>query len=117
MLYEVITRRFFYLQCDLLEATVAQLEDCVSRTVSIMGRLDILVNNAGTIRRGPALSLGETEWDDVLQVNLKAMFFLSQAAAREMVKRGKGNVITSYSIHYTKLYDTNEIGLPHPPSV
>jgi len=95
---ERLGRRFFYLQCDLLEATVAQLEDCVSRTVSIMGRLDILVNNAGTIRRGPALSLGETEWDDVLQVNLKAMFFLSQAAAREMVKRGKGKIIQVSSV-------------------
>ena len=46
-----------------------------------MGRLDILVNNAGIIRRAPALEFSEADWDDVLQINLKAVFFLSQAAA------------------------------------
>jgi 2-deoxy-D-gluconate 3-dehydrogenase len=55
--------------------------------------LDILVNNAGTIRRGPALEFSEQDWDDVIQVNLKALFFLSQAAARVMVEQGGGKII------------------------
>jgi 2-deoxy-D-gluconate 3-dehydrogenase len=66
--------------------------------VQEFGRLDILVNNAGTIRRGPALDVSEADWDDVLQVNLKALFFLSQAAARVMVERGRGKIIHTASM-------------------
>ena len=56
-------------------------------------RLDILVNNAGIIRRAPAIAFSEQDWDDVLQVNLKAVFFLSQAAARVMAEQGGGKII------------------------
>jgi 2-deoxy-D-gluconate 3-dehydrogenase len=55
--------------------------------------LDILVNNAGIIRRAPALEFSEQDWDDVIQVNLKTIFFLSQAAARVMVQQGAGKII------------------------
>lgn len=95
---EGLGRRFHHLQIDLHTATVDQLRECVERTVSVMGRIDILVNNAGTISRAPAIEHQEAGWDMVLQVNLKAMFFLSQAAAREMVKRGKGKIIQVASI-------------------
>jgi 2-deoxy-D-gluconate 3-dehydrogenase len=86
-------RRFLPVQCDLQKATVAQLNEVVDRVVGEMGRLDILVNNAGTIRRAPALEFSEQDWDDVIQVNLKALFFLSQAAARVMVEQGGGKII------------------------
>jgi 2-deoxy-D-gluconate 3-dehydrogenase len=90
---EALGRRFLPVQCDLQEATVAQLNEVVEQVVGEMGRLDILVNNAGTIRRGPALEFSEQDWDDVIQVNLKALFFLSQAAARVMVEQGGGKII------------------------
>ncbi len=90
---EALGRRFWPVQCDLQEATVAQLNDVVDQVVGQMGRLDILVNNAGIIRRGPALEFSEQDWDDVIQVNLKALFFLSQAAARVMVEQGGGKII------------------------
>lgn len=57
------------------------------------GDIHILVNNAGIIRRADALEFSEQDWDDVLNINLKAVFFLSQAAAREMVARGHGGKI------------------------
>jgi 2-deoxy-D-gluconate 3-dehydrogenase len=70
----------------------------VERSVDRFGRLDILVNNAGIIRRAPALEFSEKDWDDVLQINLKATFFLSQAAAKVMVKRGEGKIINVASM-------------------
>ncbi len=90
---EALGRRFLPLQCDLQAATVAQLDAVVGQVVAQMGRLDILVNNAGIIRRGPALEFSEQAWDEVIQVNLKALFFLSQAAARVMVEQGGGKII------------------------
>lgn len=90
---KALGRRFLPLQCDLLEASVAQLNGVVDQVTGEMGRLDILVNNAGIIRRAPALEFDEQDWDDVIQVNLKALFFLSQAAARVMVAQGGGKII------------------------
>ncbi|VTN08291.1 2-dehydro-3-deoxy-D-gluconate 5-dehydrogenase [Raoultella terrigena] len=52
-----------------------------------MGRIDILVNNAGTIRRADALEFSERDWDDVMNLNLKSVFFLSQAVARQFISR------------------------------
>lgn len=91
-------RRFLPVQCNLRDASVADLQQAVERVAVNLGRLDILVNNAGIIRRTPALEFTETDWDDVLQINLKAMFFLSQAAAKEMVKQGGGKIINIASL-------------------
>jgi 2-deoxy-D-gluconate 3-dehydrogenase len=91
--------RKFSQQCvDLRQASVADLQEAVAFTVRAMGRIDILVNNAGIIRRAPAIEFSEQDWDDVLQINLKALFFLSQAAAREMVKQGGGKIINVASM-------------------
>ena len=54
------------------QATPADLSQVVDEVVREMGRLDILVNNAGIIRRAPVLEFSEKDWDDVLQINLKA---------------------------------------------
>jgi 2-deoxy-D-gluconate 3-dehydrogenase len=86
-------RRFVPIRCDLSQATVADLQAVVAHVVAEMGRLDILVNNAGIIRRTPAIEYAEEDWDAVLQVNLKALFYLSQAAARQMVAQGGGKII------------------------
>src|SRR4028118_1699401 len=60
-----------------------------------MGRLDILVNNAGIIRRDAALEFGQDDWEGVIQVNLSAAFYLSQAAARRFVEQGDGGKIVN----------------------
>lgn len=91
-------RRVFSIRCDLQKASVAELNQVVNRVVAEWGRLDILVNNAGIIRRTPALEFTEQDWDDVMQVNLKAMFFLAQAAARVMVQNGGGKIINIASL-------------------
>lgn len=57
------------------------------------GGIDVLVNNAGIIRRADALDFTEEDWDAVMDVNLKAAFFLSQAAARAMLAAGTGGKI------------------------
>lgn len=91
-------RRFVPIACDLKSATVDDLQAAVSRVAQELGGLDILVNNAGVIRRAPAIEFSEAYWDEVLQVNLKASFFLAQAAARIMAERGAGKIINIASL-------------------
>ncbi len=67
----------------------------VESAVAALGRLDILVNNAGIIRRTDFLDFSEKDWDDVMNLNIRAVFLLSQAAARQMVKQGGGGKIIS----------------------
>lgn len=95
---EALGRRFCRVACDLREATVAQLNETVERVAGEMGRLDILVNNAGIIRRAPALEFSEEYWDDVIQINLKAVFFLAQAAGKLMARQGSGKIVNVASM-------------------
>lgn len=84
-------RRFLAIQADLSQQE--SLNDIVTQTVSTFGRIDILVNNAGTIRREDALNFSEQDWDDVMNLNLKSVFFLSQAVARQFLTQGQGGKI------------------------
>ncbi|MBL5899841.1 2-dehydro-3-deoxy-D-gluconate 5-dehydrogenase KduD [Lelliottia amnigena] len=84
-------RRFMAIQADLSKQDA--IDDIVSKTVAEMGRVDILVNNAGTIRREDALTFSEKDWDDVINLNLKSVFFLSQAVARQFIAQGEGGKI------------------------
>lgn len=95
---EALGRRFMNLSVDLLAASVADLGACVRQVVETLGRLDILVNNAGIIRRAPALDYSEEDWDAVIDINLRAVFFLTQAAARVMRAQGGGKVINVASM-------------------
>ncbi|MFW5771720.1 MAG: 2-dehydro-3-deoxy-D-gluconate 5-dehydrogenase KduD [Phototrophicaceae bacterium] len=97
-LIEDMGRRYFHQQVDLIRAPVDELGRLVRSVVDALGRLDILVNNAGIIRRTPALDFSESDWDDVIQINLKAVFFLSQAAARVMHDQGGGKIISVASM-------------------
>ena len=70
----------------------------VERAVTEFGKIDILVNNAGIIRRVPAIDVSEKDWDDVMALNSKVVFFLAQRAARDMMKRRYGNIVNIASL-------------------
>ena len=91
-------RRFHEVTADLRETSVDDLNAIVADVEATMGRLDILINNAGIIRRAPAIEFSERDWDDVLHINLRAVFFLSQAAAKVMIPRASGKIINIASM-------------------
>ena len=62
------------------------LDALVEQSLALTGKIDILVNNAGTIRRTDAIDFSEKDWDDVINLNLKNVFFLSQAVARQFIR-------------------------------
>jgi 2-deoxy-D-gluconate 3-dehydrogenase len=70
----------------------------VAEITGKLGGLHVLVNNAGIIRRANAIDFTESDWDAVLDVNLKSVFFLSQAAARHMIPAGGGKIINIASM-------------------
>lgn len=70
----------------------------VEESVSRMGRVDVLVNNAGMTLARPAMEVAEAEWDKVFNLNLKGLFFTSQAAARVMADQGGGKIINVASL-------------------
>ncbi|MGG2078179.1 2-dehydro-3-deoxy-D-gluconate 5-dehydrogenase KduD [Lelliottia nimipressuralis] len=90
---KALGRRFMAIQADLSQQDA--IETIVTKAVAEMGRVDILVNNAGTIRREDALSFSEKNWDDVMNLNLKSVFFLSQAVARQFIAQGEGGKIVN----------------------
>lgn len=89
-------RRAAIVPADL--SSIAPVGEIVERTLAELGGLDILVNNAGIIRRADALEFSEEDWDAVIDTNLKSVFFLSQAAARHMVRQGGGKIINIASM-------------------
>ncbi len=81
-----------FLAVDADLASTAPIDDILAQAEERFGGTDILVNNAGIIRRADSLEFTEQDWDDVLDVNLKSLFFLSQAFARSCIdgqRRGK----------------------------
>jgi len=91
-----IGRKAFAVTGDLSKKdTPAVLVDAV---VKEFGRLDILVNNAGTIRRAPAVDYSQEDWTTVIEVNLSAVFRLSQLAGRQMLDQGGGKIINIASL-------------------
>ncbi|HPC59225.1 MAG TPA: 2-dehydro-3-deoxy-D-gluconate 5-dehydrogenase KduD [Verrucomicrobiota bacterium] len=88
---KALGRRVCQIQANLLER--AAVQQIVDATVRELGGIDILLNNAGIIRRAPVLEFTEKDWDEVIQINQSAVFFLSQAVARQMVKQGRGGKI------------------------
>lgn len=75
-----------------------QLQPLVDKVVAEFGKIDILVNNAGTNFFMPAIDMDERGWDAVINLDLKGLFFLSQAVARVMRKHGGGKIINVSSV-------------------
>jgi 2-deoxy-D-gluconate 3-dehydrogenase len=89
-------RRAIWVECDL--GNKPDYGKVVGAVTAALGGLHILVNNAGIIRRADAIDFTEADWDAVLDVNLKSVFFLSQAAARHMIPAGGGKIINIASM-------------------
>jgi 2-deoxy-D-gluconate 3-dehydrogenase len=84
-------RKVCQIKADLLDGKV--VPRIVETAVKELDGVDILVNNAGIIRRAALLEFSEKDWDDVIQVNQKSLFFLSQAVAKQIVAQGRGGKI------------------------
>lgn len=90
-------RRFAFVSADLTDSNAA--ERVASEAEQALGPTDILVNNAGTIKRNDALDFTEEDWDQVMDINLKTLFFLSQKVARRMIdRRARGKIINIASM-------------------
>jgi len=70
-----------------------EIKRLIRDVLSEFDRIDILVNNAGVIDNNPATKVTEEQWDKTLDVNLKGLFFLSQAVGRHMIKKRRGKII------------------------
>ena len=83
--------KFYNIIADL--SSTAVIPEVVQKTLQRYGRIDILVNNAGIIKRQDSIEFSEENWDSVLNVNLKTVFFLTQAVARQFIAQGTGGKI------------------------
>jgi len=89
-------RKFINIEANLM--SIEPVGRIVDETVAGLGGLDILVNNAGLIRRQDAVDFSEKDWDDVMNVNIKGAFFMSQAAGKHMIAKGHGKIINIASM-------------------
>lgn len=89
-------RKAMTLSADLM--SIEPIPSIVEKTLETFGKVDILINNAGTIRRTPAIDYSEKDWDEVMAVNSKTVFFFSQIVARDMMKRKSGKIINIASL-------------------
>lgn len=78
--------------------STAAIPEIIKTALDHFGKIDILVNCAGMIRRAPAIEFSEKDWDDVINLNQRTLFFLCQAVAREMIKQKKGKIINIASM-------------------
>jgi len=96
-LIEKAGRRFHSVITDMSKINSVSL--VIKEAVEAFGKVDILVNNAGIIRRNDAIDFSEKDWDEVMDVNLKTLFFMSQAFAKQVMKQGSvGNIINIASM-------------------
>jgi NAD(P)-dependent dehydrogenase (short-subunit alcohol dehydrogenase family) len=84
-----------FVQTDVGDA--GQAQRLIDQTLGAFGRIDVLINNAGIIKTAEFLEISEADFDAVLRVNLKGVFLVGQAAARVMVRQGKGAIVNMSS--------------------
>ncbi|AEF55923.1 2-dehydro-3-deoxy-D-gluconate 5-dehydrogenase KduD [Marinomonas posidonica] len=90
-------RQFHSIIADM--SKVESVDAIIDEAVKTFGHVDILVNNAGIIRRNDAIEFTEKDWDDVMDVNIKSVFFMSQGFAKQVISQGcSGNIINIASM-------------------
>lgn len=93
---EALGRQFYDITAELGSQAPSEI---VSQAIAQAGKVDILVNNAGIIRRAAAVEFSEQDWDDVIDVNLKAAFFLAQQVAKHLIERqAPGKIVNIASL-------------------
>ena len=88
---EATGRRCITIQANLM--SIDPIQGIINQAVAEFGHIDILVNNAGIIRREDLVEFSEANWDDVININLKTVFFFCQAAANQFIKQETGGKI------------------------
>ncbi|NSB17299.1 2-dehydro-3-deoxy-D-gluconate 5-dehydrogenase KduD [Clostridium beijerinckii] len=96
LLIEKEGRLVTFVQADLTKKE--DREKVVKIAMEVYGKIDVLINNAGTIRRAPLLEYREEDWNAVMDINLNAVYFLSQEVAKIMVNQGSGKIINVASM-------------------
>jgi len=88
---EALGRKAIYIQADLL--SIEPIPSIIDKAVEMFGSVDILVNNAGIIRREDSVNFSEQDWDDVMNINVKTVFFFAQAVANQFLKQKTGGKV------------------------
>ncbi|MFC3025300.1 2-dehydro-3-deoxy-D-gluconate 5-dehydrogenase KduD [Vibrio zhugei] len=86
-----IGAQFLDIRANLM--TLDDIPSIIERAVAEFGQIDILVNNAGIIRRADAIEFSQQDWDDVMDINVKSVFFMSQAVAKQFITQKTGGKI------------------------
>ena len=86
------------LALDIDVGDVSAIDRMASHVATALGRIDVLVNNAGVTRRAYIMDLTEADWDRIIRVNGKGVFFCLQRVAREMIPRRSGMIVNIASI-------------------
>lgn len=89
-------RKIAFTQAELTQKEEAK--KAIDACIKAYGKIDILVNNAGTIRRAPLIEYDDKDWEYVIDINLNAVYYLSQAAVKKMVEQGSGKIINIASM-------------------
>lgn len=89
-------REAFAIQADVSNSE--SVTGMVKETIDRFGRLDILVNNAGITKDNLLMRMKESEWDDVININLKGVFLCTKAVTRQMMKQRSGRIVNISSI-------------------
>lgn len=92
---EALGRKYLGVVANLITINKEGLKDIVDQAVKHFGHVDILINNAGIIRREDSVDFSEQNWDDVMNINARTVFFFSQAVANQYIKQGTGGKIIS----------------------
>ncbi|MCR8744829.1 2-dehydro-3-deoxy-D-gluconate 5-dehydrogenase KduD [Romboutsia lituseburensis] len=95
-LVESLGRKVHFVQADLTKSE--DRDKVIEEAINTFGKIDILVNNAGTIRRAPLLEYKEEDWQAVMDINLNAVYYLSQKVSKIMAENGGGKIINIASM-------------------
>jgi NAD(P)-dependent dehydrogenase (short-subunit alcohol dehydrogenase family) len=102
---QALGRKAIAIACDVGQAD--QVKRAFTEAVQFLGGLDIMVNNTGVIRFAKVVDMPEEDWDFILRTNLKSVFLCAQAAARQMIRQGRGGRIISISSIHAVLSEPN----------